>query len=297
MVNQKHPVLAVFVAVLVAVGGFLVVASGGRTPERAETNLWTHQGPVQSPTPAVVNDPANPLKPATRLTPPQPVVVLGDSTGEFLGRSMATYNGFNVDVRALRRCPLRPGTHNGRMYPGAPDGDWGRTDEGATYADESCGWRDYIDKINLSWAWVYIFAGPMMLTDMDDGNVLTNPETITAEMRDLVEALYARGTSRVILVTPPLSKAAYGHDDMYWLDPERNDAWTAILRDVAAGVPGEHATTCLLEYAEWAAGQPDPRDDGAHMGGPEGQRHAGWLLGSIQERRCQSDEAPVDSQS
>jgi hypothetical protein len=280
---KRHPLLPYLAAVLAILAGCGLMYRPG-DPD-VEANLFTVQGAVNdapASTAGEIAAGATAAAPAERIRP-QRVVVLGDSTGEFLGRLMANYADFDVDVRALRRCPLRPGEHTGKMYPSDPDGQWQITDQGATYPGESCGWRNYIDKIDFSFADVYLFAGPMMQVDFDDGNILTNGDVMLAEMRSLIRELYARGVSKVIVVSQPASKAAYGQE-MFWLQPERVEAWNALLRSAATPVPSEETGACLLDYASWAATQPDPREDGSHMSGEEGQKHAGWMLQTVRDR-------------
>jgi hypothetical protein len=283
---KRRPFLPYLASLLAVVAGCgLMYRPGG--PD-VEANLFTVQGAVNdapASTAGEVVAGATAAAPAERIRP-QRVVVLGDSTGEFLGRLMANYAEYEVDVRALRRCPLRPDEHTGQMRPNDPDGQWQITDNGATYPGASCGWSKWIADVDFSFADVYVFAGPMMLTDMDDGNVFTAAPLFTAELRRLIEVLYSRGVSRVVLLTPQSSTAQYGHADMFWLDPARNAAWTQILRDAATAIPGETAGACLLDYAAWANTQPEAREDGAHLSGEEGQRHAAWVLSTVEAGAC-----------
>ena len=283
---KRHRVLPYIASLLAVLAGCGLMYRPG-DPE-VEANLFTVQGAVNdapTSTVAAIDGSATAAAPAQRIRL-QRVVVLGDSTGEFIGRLMANYADYSVDVRALRRCPLRPDEHSGRMAPSMEVADWSHTDVGATYDGASCGWRNWIADVDFAFADVYVFAGPMMLTDMDDGNVLDSAPLFTAELRELIESLYSRGVSRVVLVAPQVSKAEYGHSDMFWLDPARNAAWTQVLRDAATPVPSETTGACFLDYASWANTQPEAREDGAHLSGAEGQRHAEWVLSSVEAGAC-----------
>lgn len=209
----------------------------------------------------------------------QDIVVMGDSTGEFVGRAMIGLD-VNVTNLALRRCPLRPEAHVGGIRAGAEGEFFDTTDDTSTLPNESCAWNDILAKYGgaVEGATVVIYAGPMMMADYDDGHL---PDvgfqlTLVREMRSLVDRLDELGAAKVVIVEAPpsLNQGGVPSDPPFWLLPERQGAWVGVLQVVRETNP----STCYVDYASFFLTQPDNRPDGAHMEGPGATAAAQWIL-------------------
>ena len=250
------------------VGALLAIA--GVRPEASQ---------VAAIHPAATTVPSNDgeARPALRS-----IVVLGDSTGEFLGKALAKQPGVLVTNLARRGCPLLD--HDDldvQLNPSSEFASW-REMNGEHH---DCNWSTYVDSVPAADV-ILVVVGPTMLVNYSiDGEPsdVTQPAAskVFADSLSRLSETLATRSQRLVFVTSPESAFVAGSADLgwFWGDRSRADAWNAIERQVAADHGAE-----VIEYHEWFDTQPDRhtfRPDGAHLEGRGADLSAAWILGQI----------------
>jgi peptidoglycan/LPS O-acetylase OafA/YrhL len=297
---RLRPVLAIgpvaAVSSLVLVGCTLPNGRSGPAtttlpPLPAASQVAPHSRPVATTTSTPASSSAtSPSTPpaasvaATSSTSParRPrVLVVGDSTGEFLGDALSRRPEIDVTNAARRGCPLLDVDDIPVQLRRSTEFKSWPAQTGETH---DCNWGHYLPDMPGGFDLAVVVAGPTMtptyrLAPGHDVHV-GDPEAdawLSASLTRLAGELQ-RHASSVVWLTAPASEATYGvgtTDDWYWTSRERTDAWNALQRAVAAQTGGT-----VIEFANWFYEQPDHdsyRPDGSHLEGQGADLSAAYM--------------------
>jgi peptidoglycan/LPS O-acetylase OafA/YrhL len=294
---RLRPLLAV--TPVVALSGLVLVGCGlqgaGLSPPTAglpplpDTATPTPRSPTTAssavaPTAQSSSVAATPA--TTGAPPPMSVLVVGDSTGEFLGDALARRPELRVTNASRRGCPLLDVDDVPVQLRRSGDFEpWTQQ----TGENTDCNWTHYLPEVPTGFDVAVVVAGPTMtptyrLAPGDEVHV-GEPEAdswMGASLTRLAAEL-ARHASRTVWLTAPPSEATYGvgaKDDWYWTSPERADAWNSLQETVAGQTGGG-----VVDFARWFSEQPDRdtyRPDGAHLEGRGADLAAAFVTSNLQ---------------
>jgi peptidoglycan/LPS O-acetylase OafA/YrhL len=211
------------------------------------------------------------------------ILVVGDSTGDFIGRALAERPGVTVTNISRHGCPMF--LDDSVVTQLKPDGAF-RTWKGHNEGAYDCDWKHFIDEAKSPFDVVLLAFGPTMLPTYRVGDAatdVTQPEG-RRFITDLVlaaQAILVPKAPRIVWLTAPVSQPPpSAPSTLYWTDPTRADAWNDVEREVAARTGGE-----VIDFSTWLLAQPDHetfRPDGTHLGGPGAVPVSTWILDQLQ---------------
>jgi peptidoglycan/LPS O-acetylase OafA/YrhL len=214
------------------------------------------------------------------------VLVVGDSTGEFMGDALGARPEIDVTNAARRGCPLLDVNDIPvQLRRSTEFKPW----PAQTGEKHDCNWAHYMPDVPAGFDFAVIVAGPTMTPtyrlapgqEVHVGDPAADA-WLGASLTRLVAELQ-RHAARVIWLTAPASEATYGvgtTDDWYWTSRERTDAWNTDQRAVAAQTGGT-----VIEFARWFYEQPDHdsyRPDGSHLEGQGADLAAAYVTMQLQ---------------
>jgi hypothetical protein len=210
------------------------------------------------------------------------ILVIGDSTGDFIGRALAERPDVTVTNISRHGCPMfLDDSIIAQLKPDGPFRTWKGHNEGLY----DCDWPHFIGEVTPPFDVVVIAFGPTMLPTYRVGGSatdVTKPEW-RRFITDLVlatQALLNKHAPRIVWLTSPVSQPPpSAPTTLYWTDPARADAWNEVERDVAARTGGE-----VIDFASWLLAQPDHesfRPDGTHLGTAGSLPASTWILDQL----------------
>jgi peptidoglycan/LPS O-acetylase OafA/YrhL len=263
-------------------GGSAAAVSSTLPPLPAVSRVAPASAPASAPatTTPPPSSAASPSSPAATSVPDASsttatrrprVLVVGDSTGEFVGDALSRRPEIDVTNAARRGCPLLDVDDVPVQLRRSAEFEPWPAQTGETH---DCNWAHYMPDLPAGFDFAVIVAGPTMtptyrLSPGQDVHV-GDPAAdawLSASLSRLAAELQRHATS-VVWLTAPASEATYGvgtSEDWYWTSRARTDAWNALQRAVAAQTGGT-----VIDFAKWFYEQPDHdtyRPDGSHLEG------------------------------
>jgi len=241
------------------------------TPELSAASAAS--APLPAPLPAI-----EPLR----------VLVLGDSTGDFLAAALATVPGLEVVDAARRGCPILDDDNlRVQLTKGGEYRHW----VDFTNVDYACDWRTYLPALPTDFDVVLVVAGPTMTPTYRAPNgkgpdLRVDQPAGAAWFADAVarfgEAVASHGRTTVWL-TAPSSQTIHGGSraDWYWTSTTRTAAWNELLSAQAA-----RSAAVLVDFASWFNAEPDHdsfRPDGSHLEGHGAEVAAAYVADQLNE--------------
>ena len=239
---------------------------------------------VPTPNPAAPTEPAAPAAPAA----PVRVLVLGDSTGDFLAAALASVPGLDVVDAARRGCPILD-DDNLRVQL-TRSGEF-RHWVDFTNVGYACDWRTYVPSLPTDFDIVLVVAGPTMTPTYRAGDgkgpdLRVDQPVGAAWFADalarLGDTIASHGRTTVWL-TAPASQTTHGgsRDDWHWTSTTRTAAWNDLLSAQAA-----RGAAALVDFASWFNAEPDHdsfRPDGSHLEGHGAEVAAAYVASQLKE--------------
>ena len=237
--------------------------------------------------------PPNPAAPAESATPAAPaapvrVLVLGDSTGDFLAAALAAVPELDVVDAARRGCPILD-DDNLRVQL-TRSGEF-RHWVDFTNVDYACDWRTYLPSLPTDFDIVLVVAGPTMTPTYRAGDgkgpdLRVDQPGGAAWLGDALarfgDAIASHGRTTVWL-TAPSSQTTHGgsRDDWHWTSTTRTAAWNEVL-----GAQAARSAAVLVDFASWFNAEPDHdsfRPDGSHLEGHGAEVAAAYVASQLKE--------------